>query len=379
LRLADFITRDMENILVHWQAFAATCLPAAASMTPLALRDHSEAILQAVAKDLSTAQTRDVQAAKSQGLIVPPAGAPETAAQAHAVLRAKCGFDIDQLASEYRALRAAVLRLWIDDCQPQSPHLDDLIRFNEAIDQALAESISVFSAQIDQARNLLLGMLGHDMRSPLQAIQMTSTYLAQLNAGSDVGEAAALLIRSGSQMQHLLDDLVDFSRTRLGLGIRVVPAEVDVAVICQEEIDLLRRAYPECTIELKIAGDTLSCCDGPRLQQVLGNLVVNAVKYGTPDLPVEVFVNGQQDDICIEVRNQGPTIAPATLERIFHPLQRGDELPEPATDGSLGLGLFIAQEIVSAHGGKIEANSDKAETTFRVSLPRVPVASCPVK
>ena len=99
---------------------------------------------------------------------------------------------------------------------------DDVIRFNEAIDQALAESISFFSVQVDQARNLLLGMLGHDMRSPLQTIQMTALYLANLNAGDKVSGAASRLIRSGARMQALLGDMLDFNRTNLGLGINIV-------------------------------------------------------------------------------------------------------------------------------------------------------------
>ena len=119
MRLADFILRDMEDILVEWEAFAGTLFPAAASMTPLALRDHAQQILEAVAKDLSTSQSeassgRQIPGASLANLI----GAPETAAQTHAVLRAQSGFDINQLAAEYRALRASVLRLWIDACQP---------------------------------------------------------------------------------------------------------------------------------------------------------------------------------------------------------------------------------------------------------------------
>lgn len=97
-------------------------------------------------------------------------GAPETAAQTHATLRAKGGFDINQMVSEYRALRAAVLRLWMDACRPNAPDLDDLIRFNEAIDQAITESVRFFNTQVEQARDLLLGMLGHDMRTPLSTV-----------------------------------------------------------------------------------------------------------------------------------------------------------------------------------------------------------------
>jgi hypothetical protein len=139
MRLADFILRDMESILVEWEWFASTLFPAAASMTPLALRDHAKQILEAVAKDLSTSQTKQAQADKSLGRAPKLMEAPETAAQTHAVLRARSGFDISQLAAEYRALRASVLRLWTEACQPNELNLEDLIRFNEAIDQALAE------------------------------------------------------------------------------------------------------------------------------------------------------------------------------------------------------------------------------------------------
>ncbi|MFP3570049.1 histidine kinase dimerization/phospho-acceptor domain-containing protein, partial [Paraburkholderia sp. SIMBA_030] len=209
--------RDIEPILAQWEAFAATLLPAAANMESLALRNHAQHILHAVAKDLRTSQTREAQREKSLGRGPSLTDATETAAQTHALLRARAGFNINQLAAEYRALRASVLRLWMDDCAPEAPDLDDVIRFNEAIDQALAESVGFFSAQVEQSRNLLLGMLGHDMRSPLQAIQVTATYLAALNAGERVSEAAARLIRSGARMQALLDDLTDFNRTRLGL------------------------------------------------------------------------------------------------------------------------------------------------------------------
>ena len=141
MRLSEFILRDMEAILAQWEAFAATQLPAAANMNSLALRDHAQGILRAVATDLLTSQTAEAQAEKSKGRAPRLFDAPETAAQTHALLRAQSGFDINQLAAEYRALRASVLRLWTNACQPDVPHLEDMIRFNEAIDQALAESI----------------------------------------------------------------------------------------------------------------------------------------------------------------------------------------------------------------------------------------------
>jgi hypothetical protein len=190
MRLADFILRDMEAILVEWEAFATT-LSRCRGMDSLALRDHAEEILHAVVRDLRTAQTADDQARKSRGETARIAHAPATAAETHATLRARAGFDINALASEYRALRASVLRLWSADCGTEPPDLDDVIRFNEAIDQSLAESIAFFSAEVERSRNLLLGMLGHDMRSPLQTIQLTASYLSALNAAAGGGAPAS--------------------------------------------------------------------------------------------------------------------------------------------------------------------------------------------
>ena len=336
-------------------------------MDSLALRDHAQQILEAVAKDLSTPQTKDAQAAKSLGLASTPFPARETAAQTHAVLRARSGFDINQLAAEYRALRASVLRLWTDACQPADPPLEDVIRFNEAIDQALAESVSFFSAQMDQARNLLLGMLGHDMRTPLQSIQMTASYLAALNAGTKVSEAAARLINSGA----LLDDLVDFNRTRLGVGINIAPTDVDLELLFAHELDQVRAVHPDQRVELDVAGGVRGRWDGRRLQQLLGNLVLNAIKYGLPDAPVRVVVTGGEANVHIEVRNSGPAIERSTLDEMFEPLKRGpDHGRGRDAAGSLGLGLYIAREIAKAHGGEIEARSDETETAFAVRLPR---------
>ena len=376
MRLADFILRDMESIVVEWEAFAATLLPAAASMTPLALRNEAKQILEAVATDLSTPQTKQAQIDKSLGRAPKVMDAPETAAQTHAILRARSGFDINQLASEYRALRASVLRLWTEACQPDDINLEDVIRFNEAIDQALAESIGFFSEQVERARNLLLGMLGHDMRNPLNTIQMTASYLAALNAGADVSEAASRLIRSGACMKALLDDLVDFNRTKLGLGINITLANVDLGAVFADEVEQLRGAHPGRRLQLEVVGDTRGLWDGLRLQQLLRNLVSNAIKYGEPDAPVRVVLTGEEADVRIEVVNRGPTIERSALDQIFDPLKRGPAQRHDTDDG-LGLGLYIVREVARAHGGEVDVRSDKGETVFAVRLPRRNEASSP--
>jgi signal transduction histidine kinase len=371
MRLSQFISNEKEAILAEWESFAATLLPAAQGMSSLELRDHAGQILEAIARDLTTPQTGQAQLDKSRGLAPALERAPETAAQTHAVLRARHGFDINQLCAEYRALRAAVLRLWLNGGEAEPRELDDVVRFNEAIDQALTESVSFFSSQVERSRNLLLGMLGHDMRSPLQTIQMTADHLAKLNDGQDVSAAAARLIRSGARMQGLLDDMLDFSRTKLGLGIRVAPAPVELAALVADELDQLRAAHGTQRIEFGVTGDTWAVCDGRRIQQALGNLVGNAIKYGEPTAAVQVTLTGGDPEISIEVRNRGPAIPPSALRRIFEPLERGPGSQSRAgSQDGLGLGLFITREIARAHGGEVDARSDESETVFAVRLPR---------
>ena len=297
MRLADFILHDMDGILARWEAFAATRLPAAARMNSLSLRDHARQILEAVVADLRTSQSADAQAAKSMGLAAKIAGAPETAAQTHALLRARSGFDIRQLAAEYRALRSSVLSRWMDDCHPEAPHLDDIIRFNEAIDQALAESVDFFSAQVDQARNLFLGMLGHDMRTPLQSIQMTARYLAALNAGHKVSDAAARLINSGARMKALLDDLLDYNRTRLGVGIEIARTQVNLGMFSSLKWRSSVPHIPSIRSRSKCGATATVCGMGRRLEQMLANLVANAMKYGTPRAPVHIVITGNESDV----------------------------------------------------------------------------------
>ena len=367
MRLADFILRDMESIVAKWEAFAATRLPAAASMGSLELRDHAQQILEAVAADLSAPQSADEQAAKSMGLAPVPFPASETAAQTHAIMRARSGYDIVQLASEYRALRASVLSLWMEACLPAPPVLQDVIRFNEAIDQAVAESIGSFAAQVDRSRNLLIGVLGHDMRSPLQTVQMTALHLGQLNAGVEVSAAAERLIRSGARLKALLDDLVDFNRANLGLGIGIVPSQVDLGTLCAQELEQLRAAHPESRLELNIVGDCQGSWDGKRVAQLLANLVTNAVHHGVPNATVHVRVVGETSDVRIEVSNSGPDIEPETLLQLFEPLKRGTA--DPRHPG-MGLGLYIVREIAEGHGGTASARSANGQTVFTVRLPR---------
>ena len=338
-------------------------------MDSLELRDHAEDILKAVAKDIAEPQTPGEEIAKSKGQ-APKLSAAETAAQTHAILRSRSGFDINQMVAEYRALRASVLRRW-EVAFGAAVDVQDVRRFNEAIDQAIAESVARFTVQTEQARNFFFGMLGHDMRSPLSAIKMSGEYLSRLNAGETISSAALRIVRSGARMQALLNDLLDFNRTRFGLGINVDPTEIDLAVVFADEVQQLRAAHPEAQIELATTGEVRGFWDELRLGQLLHNLVGNALKYGNRDTPVRIELDGRATEVVFAVRNQGPRIAPAFLSQIFDPLKRGTEQQASSgRDGSLGIGLYISRGIATAHGGDISVKSDEGETVFTVRLPR---------
>jgi len=175
--LAQFILDNIEPILTEWEAFAKS-MPPGQEMNSAALRDDAERMLRFVAADMDATQSEGQRAVKGRG--EQAAGSDESAANAHGRLRLAQEFDLAQMVSEFRALRASVIRLW--SAQPgatPSALSSELIRFNEAIDQILAESVSRYRADMDRARELLLAVLGHDLRNPLSSIRMSAEILAR--------------------------------------------------------------------------------------------------------------------------------------------------------------------------------------------------------
>jgi signal transduction histidine kinase len=151
------------------------------------------------------------------------------------------------------------------------------------------------------------------------------------------------------------------------VGITMRPADVDAAFVLAEELNLLRAAYPTRRIDVNISGNARGVWDGMRLRQVLNNLVANAINYGDPETPVRIIVTGEEKRLVMEVVNQGAAIPTDALTSIFEPLRR--LVSNDAVSG-LGLGLFIARQIVEAHGGEIYAQSKNSNTVFTVRLPR---------
>lgn len=369
MRLADFIEKHAVAIVDGAETFAASRAPSMVHMDSDALRDHIPAILEAVVLDLRTPQDAARQRSKSEGRDSDDEG-PKSAARSHGRLRAKDGFNVDQMVAEYRAMRAAVLRLWAADRPLDQDDIEDMIRFNEAIDQAVAESVADFSVEAESWRQVFLGVLGHDLRGPLSVIVTTSELMSLMTHDSPFSEQTDRIIRSGKRMSKLLDDLLDYSRTSLGMGIRIVRKQADLQEALHEEIDLLRTILPGVTITFDAHGPTQGPFDVSRVREALSNLVINAAKYGAAGADVHVTLAGTKEQVELVVRNEGPTLSPGSLDAMFEPLNRGEATAATGERTSLGLGLFIVREIAKAHGGSVTASSCDQSTAFTMWLPR---------
>lgn len=372
MRLADFIVHNLEPILQAWEDFARTIQTPGADLDRAGLRDHAEQMLHAIVLDLRTAQTTQEQIDKAQGLA--PQHDDENPAETHAVTRLMAGFSIDQMVSEYRALRASVLSQWLDQIKHGTPlDVDDMNRFHEAIDQALAESIASYSRAVEASRNVFLGILGHDLRTPLGAILLGADMLRR---SGTVGErdtrVATQIYTSVQRASQIVGDLLDLTRCQMGPGIPVKRVQVDLAPICERIVEEIRAFHPHAQIYFDTGCQAVGLFDGPRMEQVFSNLLSNAVQHGNPGTPIRVELAATAEALVFTVHNHGDPIPADVLPFIFNPMGRFSQRAavEHGPTAGLGLGLFIASEIVAAHQGSIEVESSaQAGTVFRVGVP----------
>jgi len=374
MRLSEFMLGHREEILSEWVAFARSCLPNANGMDLSMLRDHASEMLDTIAADLNTPQTKLEQVDKSEGKsdAEPDSEAPDTAAQAHGAARAESGFTVEQMVSEYRALRATVTRLWIETAgELTRKDLDDLVRFNEAIDQALAESTSRFTQDLDYSKEMFLAMLGHDLRTPLGAIIGSAHIMVNTKDLPDVALKRAFLILNSSQrMNALVADLLDFTRSRLGRGIPIVRADMDIVEVCRQTVEEMAALHPQRVVNFDATGELQGQWDRARIAQAFSNVISNAVQHGSDKTPINVVIHGDGDKVALAVQNRGPVIPANELDRIFDPMHRIEGDKPVAPRQNLGLGLYITGRIVAAHGGTVGVESSEHKgTTFTIRLP----------
>jgi signal transduction histidine kinase len=360
--LSAFIQGNHREIIGEFSAFARTLMPPDSLMTDQELRDHSEELLLAIAEDLDTEQSSKEQSQKSRGH--GSAKIMGVSGRLHADGRLHHGFTLVQVLAEFRALRASVLRLYQLSGEAD---LAGVRRFNEAIDEALTESMTRYSAQTNLYRDQFVGILSHDLRSPLGAITAGAALLAHA-AADDQRQArvAARILNSAQRMERMIADLLDLTRTRLGGVIPLKAVRTDLQSVCEEVVLEVRASYPDAVVHFESRGNVTGNWDADRLAQVVSNLVVNAIEHGGKT-PVTLVVSENRERVRLTVHNEGDPILPHAQGKIFEPLTRG------TSDGAhnLGLGLFIARVIVVAHGGELRlSSSEESGTTFELTLPR---------
>ena len=374
VRLADFIESNIEPILADWVRFAESSGPAGRAMDLMALRDHASQMLHEIVADLRTPQTDAQQTEKSKGNGDASPESGDTAAEVHGSGRAESGFSVGEMTSEYRALRASVIRLWTKaQGNLTGADLDDLMRFNEAIDQSLAESISRYTTDIDRAREMFVAILGHELRNPLSVVLTGSQFILERGTLTDPELTVATRVaRSAGRMNQMVADLLDFTWGRLGSGIPITRAETDLAAVIREAVDEMAAVHADAVLQFTPTGNLKGQWDGPRISQVVTNLLGNAVQHGKSGTRISVTAEGEAAAIVVRVHSHGQAIPKADLPGLFSPFKRFQPDRPAARDSShLGLGLYIAERIVSAHNGTIDVRSSaEAGTLFTIRLPR---------
>jgi signal transduction histidine kinase len=219
----------------------------------------------------------------------------------------------------------------------------------------------------------LIGIAGHELRNPLTVVLSAAEQLSRSATGDRDKRAAARLLRNSRRMERIVRDLMDYAQAQAEGRLHIATREVDFHELCVRVLGSLASVHPERPVTYQRGEGGRGRWDPDRIEELLENLVVNALKYGAPDLPVYVGWYGDPDELVLKVHNHGAPIPAALLPHVFDPFQRGED---HSVRNSLGLGLFIVQQIVAAHGGRVEARSDRETgTTFLVRLPyAVPAA-----
>jgi PAS domain S-box-containing protein len=237
-----------------------------------------------------------------------------------------------------------------------------------------AERLRAEAQQRVDFEEKLIGIVGHDLRQPLQAISMSAqVMLARSSLEGRTLASVNRILHSSERAGRMLRDILDFTQARLGGGIPLTRAPADVAEVARtaaEDATVAAAHESQRRVDVSVQGDGHGEFDTDRLRQVLDNLLANALAYGDPHAPVRVAVDGRGErEVVLRVHNAGEPIPAELMPHLFEPMRRGTSLAGKRR--SVGLGLFIVQHLVQSHGGSIEVESAQgAGTTFTVRLPR---------
>jgi len=235
--------------------------------------------------------------------------------------------------------------------------------------QQLARQLEELTATL-RLNELFTAVLGHDLRNPLSAILNSANLLERISKDDVVRQSATRMVSSGRRMSRMIDDMLDLTRARLGGGIPLRRQEMHFGQLVQRVVQEHQVSFPDGHFETYQEGDLAGYWDADRLAQVTSNLIGNAIEHGESQEPIVVKLNGMRaDSVTLAVSNTG-VIPGEVLPHLFDPF-RGGQRHLGRSEG-LGLGLYIVQQIVLAHGGQVDVKTDAQRTTFIVLIPRRP-------
>jgi chemotaxis family two-component system sensor kinase Cph1 len=218
-------------------------------------------------------------------------------------------------------------------------------------------------AEIDRARTQLMAILGHDLRDPLNNINLAAHFL---ELGSGENKVGKIIRNSSNRMQRLVEQVLDMSRIGTGIGLSLNRKEVDVANIINDLISESRLGYPGVNYEVTMPNSLIWNLDPDRLAQAVGNLLSNARHHSIGGAAINLSIHAENNQLVIEVSNQADEIEPEVVASLFSPFKKSS-----TTRGrtGLGLGLYISHEIISGHGGELSYHYKKPYVVFRIALP----------
>lgn len=374
MRLSAFIVAHLDPIVDEWQALGRTSSPPLNASEAAELGACLKEILLRIAKDMERHGTDAPSDPGARPGETDRNGHPSTT---HGVIRQRCGIGIAQLVSEFGSLRAIVPTRWyfLGARTTSESVLQQGIRFNQAVDTALRRSTDSFVAALTSTRDAYVFTLGQDLRSPLSEIYTAHKVLARLDFAPGTRQNAARQVRWAlMQLDGLVSDLLEYTRSSSGPGIPLDRVSCDMRHVCEASLDIFRASHPARLFALVASGDLVTNADATRIRQALANLLHNAIKHGDGHSLVKLIAAGDAAGVTLTVWNAGRTIPAESLEAIFEPWVRapidGADMADRSST-NLGLGLFIAREIVNAHGGTIvAASSADAGTRVTIHLPR---------
>lgn len=400
MRLADFILANVEPILESWEDFARSIWPTELTdptTDPATLRDHAKDILRAAAADMRSYQSAQHRSDKSMGQAPegPDSVRLDCASEKHGADRGASGFALWAVVAEYRALRASVVRLWRDS-NPQLDllYIDDLARFNESIDQSLAEAVRSYTEHVQReredllnkeqvaredaelannAKDIFLATLSHEMRTPLNAIV---GWISILRTGDfspeNLAEGLDVIERNTNAQLQLMDDVLDVARIVSG-KLRLDIRECDLTKAIQAGLDVVRPTADarDIRLDVQLGPDcSRAWCDAARIQQIVWNLLSNAIKFSPKGGRIRVVLEREGSTFRMAVIDKGKGIHSEFLPYVFDRFRQADDNTRRRFSG-LGLGLSIVKHLTEMHGGSVAAQSEGEGlgSTFEVHIP----------